>query len=142
LVRFDVCEVKAREQRMELVKSTEMANQISLNGRIALYGVLFDFNSAAIKPESAATLAEIGKLLQEQPQLKILVVGHTDTVGSFETNRSLSTSRAEAVVKQLVSAHGIASARLFPVGVSFASDEGRAKNRRVELVDMAGGKVD
>lgn len=149
LVRLDLCEVKSREQRMQLVKSEEMASQIALNGRIALYGILFDFNSSALKPESEATLAEIAKLLQSKPELKILVVGHTDTVGAFEFNRKLSTSRAETVVNRLVTAHGIASTRLFPVGVSFASpvatnstDEGRAKNRRVELVDMAGGKVD
>ena len=52
LVRLDVCEVKSRQQRMELVKSEEMAGEIALHGRIALYGVQFDFNSAAIKPES------------------------------------------------------------------------------------------
>ncbi|MCB1090376.1 MAG: OmpA family protein, partial [Verrucomicrobiae bacterium] len=148
LVRFDVCETKAREQRMELVKSETMANEIALNGRIALYGIQFDFNSAAIKPESEATLGEIAKLLQEKPDLKILVVGHTDTVGSFEYNRGLSQQRAESVVANL-SAKGISRTRLFPVGVSFASpvatnatEDGRAKNRRVELVDMAGGKVE
>jgi len=148
LVRLDVCETKAREQRMELVKSAEMASQIALNGRVALYGIQFDFNSAAIKPESQATLAEIAKLLRESPELKILVVGHTDTVGAFEYNRTLSQKRAESVVAHLT-ALGIGATRLFPVGVSFASpvstngtEEGRAKNRRVELVDMAGGKVE
>jgi len=148
LVRVDVCEVKGREQRMELVKSEEMASQIALNGRIALYGIQFDFNSSVIRPDSEATLAEIAKLLRGKPDLKVLVVGHTDTVGTFEFNRKLSTDRAEVVVKHLVSAHGISGTRLFPVGVSFASpiatnqtEEGRAKNRRVELVDMAGGKV-
>ena len=148
LVRFDVCETKNREQRMELVKSETMASEIALNGRIALYGIQFDFNSAAIKPDSAATLDEIAKLLQEKPALKILVVGHTDTVGNFEYNRGLSQQRAESVVATLT-AKGISKDRLFPVGVSFASpiatnstEDGRAKNRRVELVDMAGGKVD
>ena len=148
LVRFDVCETKSREQRMELVKSEQMASEIALNGRIALYGIQFDFNSAAIKPESETTLGEIAKLLQGKPDLKILVVGHTDTVGAFEYNRSLSQKRAESVVANLKD-KGIASTRLFPVGVSFASpiasngtEDGRAKNRRVELVDMAGGKVE
>ena len=147
LVRVDVCEVKAREQRMELVTSESMAGEIQLNGRIALYGIQFAFDSAAIQPESDATLAEIAKLLKEQPELKILVVGHTDTKGSFEYNRTLSQKRAESVVANLTG-RGISSDRLFPVGVSFASpvasnttEEGRAKNRRVELVDMARGKV-
>lgn len=148
LLRLDVCEVKARAQRMELVKSEAMAGEIALNGRVALYGILFDFDSAGIKPESDVTLAEIAKLLQEKPDLKILVVGHTDSSGAFEYNRTLSQKRAESVVASLT-AKGIAKGRLFPVGVSFASpvatnhtDEGRAKNRRVELVDLAGGKVD
>lgn len=149
IIRLDVCEVKSRDQRMELVKSEEMASQIALNGRIALYGIQFDFNSASIRHESEATVDEIAKLLAARPDLKVLVVGHTDTVGTFEFNRKLSTARAESVVKHLVSAHGISGSRLFPVGVSFASpvatnttEEGRAKNRRVELVDMAGGKVE
>lgn len=147
LVRLDVCEVKAREQRMELVKSEEMASEISLNGRIALYGILFDFDKATLRPDSEPTLAEIATLLKEKPDLNILVVGHTDATGSFEYNRGLSQKRAESVVDNLA-AKGISKERLFPVGVAFASpvatnktEDGKAKNRRVELVDMAGGKA-
>lgn len=147
LVRLDICEVKSREQRMELVRSAEMASQISLNGRIALYGILFDFDKATLRSDSEPTLAEIARLLHESPQLSILVVGHTDATGSFDYNRTLSQKRAESVVENLA-AKGIERQRLFPVGVSFASpvasnttDDGKAKNRRVELVDMAAGKV-
>ncbi|MCX7869199.1 MAG: OmpA family protein [Terrimicrobiaceae bacterium] len=148
LVRVDVCEVKAREQRMELVTSAEMNQALSLDGRVALYGILFDFNSAAIKPESEAALAEIAKLLSEKPELRLLVVGHTDAVGSFSFNKELSQKRAEAVVANLAS-KGVSSSRLFPVGVSFAApvatnatEEGRKKNRRVELVDLAGARAE
>lgn len=147
LVRLDVCEVKAREQRMELVKSEEMAGSIALNGRVALYGILFDFDKADIRPDSEPTLAEIAKLLQEKPDLNLLVVGHTDATGLFDYNRTLSQKRAESVVANLT-AKGISRQRLFPVGVAFASpvatnrtEDGKAKNRRVELVDMAGGKA-
>ena len=146
LVRLDVCEVKAREQRMELVKSEEMAGEIALNGRVALYGILFDFDKATIRPDSEPTLAEIARLLEEKSDLNILVVGHTDATGGFEYNRGLSQKRAESVVDNLA-AKGISKERLFPVGVAFASpvasnktEDGKAKNRRVELVDMAGGK--
>ena len=146
LVRVDVIETKEREQRMELVTSEKMASEITLNGRIALYGIQFDTDSAAIKPDSQSTLAEIAKFLQQESALKILVVGHTDTEGAFDYNRKLSQSRAESVVASLA-AQGVAKERLFPVGVSFASPiatnqtgEGRAKNRRVELVDMASPK--
>ncbi len=82
--------------------------------------------------------------MQTTPTLKILVVGHTDNVGGFEVNKALSQRRAEAVVAILTSKHGIASQRVFPTGVSFAapiasneSEDGRAKNRRVELVKIA-----
>lgn len=148
LSRLDFCEVQKREQRMSLVTSKEMQNEISLNGKVALYGIEFDFNSAEIRPSSEPALAEIRTLLQSAPELKILVVGHTDAVGSFEYNRGLSQRRAEAVVQYLVG-RGISRERLFPVGVSFAApvatnatEEGRAKNRRVELVDMAGAKTE
>lgn len=147
LVRLDVCEVKARDQRMELVRSEEMAGQIALNGRVALYGILFDFDRATLRPDSQPTLAEIARLLQEKPDLHLLVVGHTDASGAFDYNRTLSQQRAESVVEDLA-AKGVSRQRLFPVGVSFAApvatnttEEGKAKNRRVELVDMAGGKA-
>lgn len=147
LARLDLCEVQKREQRMTLVSSEEMKNEISLHGKVALYGIEFDFNSAEIRSQSEPALAEILKLLQDNPDLKILVVGHTDAVGSFEYNRALSQRRAESVVSYL-SGKGISRERLFPVGVSFAApiatnatEEGRAKNRRVELVDMAGAKM-
>lgn len=147
LARVDVCEVKSREQRMEHVTSSQMASEISLNGRIALYGIQFNFNSATIMPESEQTLSEVAKLLSERGQLNILVVGHTDAIGSFLYNKNLSQERADAVVSNLKQ-KGIDAQRLFPVGVSFAapiasnaSEDGRAKNRRVELVDMAGGSV-
>lgn len=147
VVRVDLCEVKPMEQKMVLVKAAEMANQISLNGKIALYGILFDTDKATIRTDSEPTLAEIAKLLTEKPALRVLVVGHTDTEGSFEYNRNLSQRRADSVVAAL-GEKGISRERLFPVGVSFASpmatnatEEGRAKNRRVELVDMGDAKT-
>ncbi len=144
LVRLDACETKAMEQKMVTVSATEMEKSISESGKVALYGIYFDFNKADVKPESEPTLAEITKLMQGKPALNVLVVGHTDAVGSFESNKTLSQRRAEAIVAAL-RGKGIESKRLFPVGVSFAApfatnanEEGRAKNRRVELVEMQG----
>lgn len=141
IVRLDVIETKAMGSRMVTVKAAEMADKIDQTGRVALYGITFDFNKTDIRPESEPTLGEIAKLLQEQPAIKLLVVGHTDNVGAFEFNRDLSARRAAAVVAALMRKHGIAKERLFPFGVSYASpiagnstEEGRAKNRRVELV--------
>ena len=137
----DLVEAKAREQKMVTVQAGEMAKAISNEGRIALYGIHFDFNKADVKSESAPTLDQMTKLLKDNPSLKLLVVGHTDNVGNFPFNMDLSQRRAAAVVASLQS-RGVAKERLTSVGASFASpiasnktDEGRARNRRVELVE-------
>jgi len=103
--------------------------------------VYFDTAKADVKPESDAALSEIAQLLKRDPKLKLYVVGHTDNQGTFESNLDLSTRRANAVVQVLTSKHGVAAARLRPHGdgatapvASNDSEEGRAKNRRVELV--------
>lgn len=126
----------------KLVGAKEMADQIAEVGRVALYGIYFDTNKTDIKPESEPTLEEIAKLLKSQPTLNLLVVGHTDNVGTFASNMDLSQRRAQAVVNTLTSKHGVANERLTPVGDSFSApvasnktEEGRAKNRRVELVE-------
>jgi OmpA-OmpF porin, OOP family len=124
------------------VKAEDMAQQIASSGGVALYGIYFDFNKAEIKPESTPTIEQIAKLLKGNPDLKLLVVGHTDNVGGFSSNMELSQRRAAAVVNELVTKYQVAKSRLTPVGVSFASpvasnktEEGRAKNRRVQLVE-------
>ena len=146
-VQVDVIEAKPMQEKMVAVEASEMEKQIASMGKVVLYGILFDFNKTEVKPESEAALVEIAKLLETRASLNVLVVGHTDAVGSFEANRTLSQHRADAIVAALVSKHKIASTRLFPVGVSFASpvatnstEEGRAKNRRVELVEMPAPK--
>ena len=140
----DIVEAKDREKKMVTVDAGEMAKSIDSTGRVALYGIYFDFNKADVKPESDATLEQIAALMKKSPALKVLVVGHTDNVGSFSFNMDLSQRRAAAVVAALASRFAVGKDRLTPVGVSFASpvapnktDEGRAKNRRVELVDNA-----
>jgi OOP family OmpA-OmpF porin len=146
-VQVDIIEAKPMQEKMVTVDASEMEKQISSMGKVAIYGILFDFNKTEVKPDSETALTEIAKLLANRATLNVLVVGHTDSVGSFESNRTLSQRRADAIVAALVSKHGIAPARLFPVGVSFAApvatnstDEGRAKNRRVELVEMPAPK--
>src|SRR5215469_13155638 len=79
-----------------------MASEINRTGRIALYGLYFDTNRTEIKPESRPTLEQIANLLKREPDLKILVVGHTDNVGDFESNRELSQRGSESVVNALV----------------------------------------
>ena len=141
IVVVDVLELKAMQQKMVTVKAEEMSQAISANGRVALYGLYFDSGKADVKPESRDTLEQIAKLLSGSPALRLLVVGHTDNVGEFAANTDLSRRRADAVIAALASQYKIDRKRLTAVGVSFASpvaanssEEGKAKNRRVELV--------
>lgn len=138
----DVMEAKDREKKMVTVDAGAMAKALDSSGHVALYGIYFDFNKADVKPESDSTLEEMAKLMKQAPGRKLLVVGHTDNVGTFAFNMDLSQRRAAAVVAALTTRFGIAKDRLTAVGVSFASpvapntdENGRAKNRRVELVE-------
>lgn len=118
-----------------------MGSDLRATGHIALYGIYFDTNKSEVKPDSKPALDEIAKLLKQDPGLKLKVVGHTDGTGIQDANMKLSQARGEAVVRALVGQYGIAAARLKGYGVgplapvaSNDTDEGRAKNRRVELV--------
>jgi outer membrane protein OmpA-like peptidoglycan-associated protein len=119
-----------------------MVRDIATYGKVALYGIYFDHNQATLKPESVPALMEIATLLTRQPQLKVYVVGHTDLSGTLAYNLRLSQERAQAVVDTLVQKHAIAAERLSAQGVgplvpvaTNQADPGRAKNRRVELVE-------
>ena len=118
-------------------------NDLKATGHAAVYGIYFDSGKSEVKPESEAALKEVVKLLAGEPALKLLVVGHTDSVGQLEANMKLSQARAEAVVQALVKGHGAAAARLKAQGAgpiapvtTNRTEEGRAKNRRVELVEQ------
>lgn len=126
-----------------LIKAEDIYRTIKNEGKVAIYGIYFDFDKADIKPESKPTIEEIAKFLKEHPEIKLYIVGHTDNVGKLEYNMELSKRRAEAVVKELVEKYGIKSDRLKAFGVGplapvapNSTEEGRAKNRRVELVEQ------
>ncbi len=117
------------------------SDAIRTTGHAAVYGIYFDTGKSELKPESDAALAEIAKLLKQDASLKVHVVGHTDDVGALDSNMKLSQDRAAAVIASLSGKRGIAAARLKAYGVgplapvaSNDSEDGRAKNRRVELV--------
>lgn len=142
LLQVDIIERTEMEQKMVTITAKEMASVIATAGSIALYGIYFDSDKADLKPESVATITEIAIMLNDNDELNLLVVGHTDNAGSFSYNSELSEKRAATVVDELVRKHGIKADRLRPVGVSYAcpvasnkSEEGRALNRRVELVE-------
>ncbi len=139
-----VVEVKAMEPNLVKIKSdVEMKSDITAVGHSPVYGVYFDTGKAEVKPTSDPTLAEIAKLMKANPSMKLHVVGHTDNVGTLPANMTLSKQRADAVVAALVTKHQIAAARLDAAGVGSLApvatnrtEDGRAKNRRVELVEQ------
>lgn len=140
LYRLWIVEKETMKQEV-VANAAAMGNDINTTGHVSVYGIYFDTGKSDIKPESDAAISEIAKLLKNDAALKLYVVGHTDNVGSLDSNMKLSRDRADAVVKALSGRHGIAAARLKPYGVaslapvaSNDTDSGKAKNRRVELV--------
>src|SRR5450755_4163772 len=130
---------EAMEQKMTFVNADKMKTEMQETGKVALYGIYFDTDKDVLKPESQPTIAEIVKLLKGDPSLRIHIVGHTDNQGKTDYNLDLSRRRAASVVHAL-SSQGIAAGRLdsFGCGVyapvaSNETEEGRTKNRRVEL---------
>lgn len=120
-----------------------MAGDIMKEGHVAVYGIYFDTDSDKIKPESEPTIKAIADMLKANPSLKVYVVGHTDMTGTLEHNMDLSSRRATSVMNALVTKYGITASRLKSKGVgplcpvaSNKSEDGRGKNRRVELVEM------
>lgn len=134
---------EARMTQDIVADANSMARDIKITGKVAIYGIYFDFNKADVKPESEPTLKEIAKLLKQNPKLNLYVVGHTDNVGFMNTNIDLSQRRAQAVLQVLTTKHGVDKKRLEAYGVGplcpaapNKTEEGRAKNRRVELVEQ------
>jgi OmpA-OmpF porin, OOP family len=137
---LDVMEEAAMEQVVEF-SASDLAEKLNSSGSVALHGILFDTAKATIKPESAPTLQAVAEALKADAALKVEIQGHTDNVGAAAANLKLSQDRAAAVKAYLVQQHGVAAARLTTAGFGDTkpvapntTDEGKAQNRRVELV--------
>jgi outer membrane protein OmpA-like peptidoglycan-associated protein len=134
--------VEAAGMRQDIVANADSFRAaLGASGHVEVPGILFDTGKSEIKPQSEAALAEVAKLLKADPKLAVWVVGHTDSVGTTDANVALSAARADAVTKALVARHGIEASRLdahgngpFAPVASNATEDGRARNRRVELV--------
>lgn len=140
---LNVIETKSMEAGLVTINAASLAQDISRSGHASVYGIYFDTGKADVKPESDAALKEIAKLLQQNASLKLHVVGHTDNVGGLASNMDLSKRRADAVANVLTGKYNVAAARLHAEGVgplspvaSNKTEEDRAKNRRVELVEQ------
>ena len=134
--------VKSMQQEV-MADASSIADELSKSGHIALYGIHFETAKATILPDSETVLAEVAKMLQQNRDVKVSIEGHTDNVGSAAANQTLSEKRAQAVVAWL-SSHGIEGSRLQAKGWGAskpvddnATEDGRAKNRRVELVKIS-----
>jgi OmpA-OmpF porin, OOP family len=133
--------ITTKEMQQEVTAdASSLSDEISKTGHVAVYGIHFDTVKSSILPDSENTLGEIVKLLQQNADLKLRVEGHTDNQGNAAGNQALSQRRAQAVVAWLT-AQGVAASRLSAKGMGQtkpvadnSGDEGRAKNRRVELV--------
>jgi len=136
-----VLEKEGMKQSVGFLDASAMKKALDADGRVALY-INFDIDKATLRPDSQPVMEEINKLLTSNADLKLSIEGHTDNTGSAEHNRQLSTARARSVFGALVGL-GIDPARLSSKGfgpdkplASNTSEEGRATNRRVELVKM------
>ena len=131
-----IVEVAALQQ---VVSANKLLDELNRNGFIALY-INFDTGKADLKADGTATVAEIVKALKAAPQMKVAIEGHTDNVGQPAANKALSQRRAQSVMAA-IAAGGVDAKRLSAAGfgqekpvADNRSEEGRAKNRRVELV--------
>jgi len=131
--------VVAKEAMKQDVTASSMLDALNRDGHVALY-INFDTGKSTIKPESKPIIEQIVQMMKSNPGLKISVEGHTDNVGNPKSNKTLSDDRAKAVVSAIV-AQGIDAKRLSAAGhgqdkpiADNKAEEGRAKNRRVELV--------
>jgi outer membrane protein OmpA-like peptidoglycan-associated protein len=141
--QLTIIKVKDMDQQVT-VDAAAMENSLADSGRVALYGIFFDTAKSDLKPESMPAIEQIAKLLKDNPTLRVYIVGHTDMVGDAASNVKLSQARAQSVINELVKNHSIAATRLLAFGAgpyapiaSNRTDDGRAKNRRVELVEIA-----
>lgn len=136
---------------LEIIEESKLKQEVDINlkdllnteGRVSMYGILFDIDKSVIKPESESALKMISDYLKSNPTDKIVVVGHTDNSGSYDRNIALSRERAANVKNYLVTKYAIDASRIKSEGAgqfcpvaSNASEEGRRRNRRVEIVKL------
>jgi OmpA-OmpF porin, OOP family len=141
LITFDAIEVKSMDKG--LVSVNDLEKGISQDGHIAVYGIHFESGKSDLMPESADALKNIATYINNHPDKKYLVVGHTDNVGDFNANLKLSNDRANAVMNELVTKYSVNGDQLKAFGdgstapvVSNSTEGGKAKNRRVEIVEQ------
>lgn len=139
-ILVEIIEVDAMQTGMIELNADIFKQKLEKEGKIALYGILFDTGKTDVKPESKKEINLIVDYLKQNPKAKIYIVGHTDDVGNFGENSLLAEGRAIKVAEALKQ-FGNFEPRVTPIGVgpvcpvaTNETEEGRAKNRRVEIV--------
>jgi outer membrane protein OmpA-like peptidoglycan-associated protein len=124
-----------------VANAAALSGGLNGNGHVVVNGILFDTGKTDVKPESGPALDEVAKLLKANPKLRVYVVGHTDNVGALAGNMDLSKRRAASVVQTLTTKYSVPATQLDAIGdgpsapvSSNDTEDGRALNRRVELV--------
>jgi outer membrane protein OmpA-like peptidoglycan-associated protein len=147
-------EVKMSDRVLQTVRvdlpdtqRAELERHLGAECRVELPGIYFAFNSAALDPASDRAIESVAAVLAKHPDWNATIEGHTDSIGTARSNELLSERRADAVRDRLVTGYGVAASRLRAAGFGAtrprepnATIEGRARNRRVELVRPCGGQ--
>ncbi|TWI68575.1 outer membrane protein OmpA-like peptidoglycan-associated protein [Desulfobotulus alkaliphilus] len=138
---FEIVTLEVEAMELGKVTLDSLREGIALYGKVPVYNFHFETGSAEVLSESAEALQIVYEFMAQSPAERYYVVGHTDNVGSYEMNHKLSYARANAVVRRLVDEYGVDINQIKPVGVgpvspifSNSSEEGKARNRRVEIV--------
>ncbi len=126
---------------IEDMTANDILKAMQIDGRVAMAGTFFESDSAKLTAEAETVLSKLAESLEQMPDARVAVVGHSDSTGDFAYNVDLSAMRAQNVIEALVSNHGVRRARLVGLGAgpidpaaSNATPEGRAQNRRVAFV--------
>lgn len=140
---YELVTIETEPMAMGMVTAAAIGEGLSTLGRIPIYDIFFDTGQSEVKPESADALKAIAEYLNANETQKVVIVGHTDNVGDFDMNITLSQERANAVMEKLISEYGVSREQLKPFGVgpvspiaSNSTEEGKAQNRRVEIVEQ------
>ncbi len=140
-VCVEVIEQEVLQSGLITINADVIKDKLEKEGKLILDGILFDTGKATLKQSSFTVIEKVGDYLNQNPKARIYIVGHTDDVGSLDVNLQLSEDRAGAVVSALMNNYGDFGTRLTPLGVgpvcpiaSNETEEGRMKNRRVEIV--------
>lgn len=142
-VFYHLVTIETKAMEMDMVSAENISESMLAEGHIAIYDIHFETGQSEINQRSAIALKNIAEFLNSQTEKKYLIVGHTDNVGDFDANIQLSTERANAIVNELITKYGVNKDLLKPTGAGSMSpvatnstDEGKAKNRRVEIVEQ------